>query len=321
VSPTGQYFIDTVSTIASPPVMSLRRGDGSLVRTLGEQKTAAQDEYAWGKAEIFTVPSGDGYDLPVSWVLPPDFDPAKRYPVLLSVYGGPDAGTVHNRFPGLSPHYFAERGVIMVSADHRASGHFGKKGVALMHRSLGRWEMHDYIAVTKWLRSKPFVAKDRVGITGGSYGGYMAMMAMFYGAGGEDCAEAPCFNYAQAGSAVTDWMLYDTVYTERYMDTPKENPDGYKAGAVLTYADRYKGGLRITHGTIDDNVHVQNSLQVIDWLTSNNKPFEMMLYPDSRHGIVQRAHASRESHDFWVRTLLGGRLPMPPQTAPGKGTR
>jgi dipeptidyl-peptidase-4 len=110
---------------------------------------------------------------------------------------------------------------------------------------------------------------------------------------------------------VTDWRLYDSVYTERYMDLPSENPEGYKAGAVVTWADRYSGGLRLTHGTIDDNVHLQQTLQLCDWLTTHDKRFELMLYPDSRHGIhaSQRAHQARETHDFWVRTLLGGRLP------------
>ena len=136
---------------------------------------------------------------------------------------------------------------------------------------------------------------------------HTTMMALTYGAG--------TFNYGQAGSAVTAWELYDSVYTERYMDTPAENPDGYKNGAVLTYVDRYKGGLRITHGTIDDNVHMQNSLQVIDWLTSHAKPFELMIYPGSRHGLqpAQRPHATRESHEFWVRNLLNGHLPQPTQ--------
>ena len=114
-----------------------------------------------------------------------------------------------------------------------------------------------------------------------------------------------------AGSSVTDWQLYDSVYTERYMDLPSENPEGYKAGAALTWVDRYKGGLRLTHGTIDDNVHMQQTVQLCDWLTTHDKRFELMIYPDSRHGIQasQRAHQARESHDFWVRNLLGGRLP------------
>lgn len=311
LSPGGTYYVDTFSSITAPARTALYRTDGTLVRVIGDATTAATTHVAWGKAELFTIPSGDGYDLPAYWVLPPDFDPKKKYPVIFSIYGGPDAGTVRDAFPGLQPHYWAERGVITISVDHRGSGHFGKKGVWLMHRNLGKWEMHDLIAAAEWLRNRPFVAPDKIGIVGGSYGGYTTLMAMTYG--------SDTFNFGQAGSAVSDWHLYDSVYTERYMDSPSENPEGYKNGAVLTYADRYKGGLRITHGTIDDNVHMQNSLQVIDWLTKHNKRFEMMIYPGSRHGLQmnQRAHGSRESHDFWVRTLLNGRLAV----EDAKGTR
>jgi dipeptidyl-peptidase-4 len=193
--------------------------------------------------------------------------------------------------------------VITVSVDHRGSGHFGKRGTALMHRQLGKWEMTDLMAAAAWLRAKPFVQADRIGIVGSSYGGYATAMALTYGAGS--------FNFGVAGSSVTDWQLYDSVYTERYMDTPAENPEGYKAGAVMTWADRYKGGLRLTHGSIDDNVHLQQTTQLVDSLTSRDKRFELMIYPDSRHGIQasQRAHHQRETHDFWVRNLLGGKLP------------
>lgn len=306
MAPEGAYFIDTVSDITKPARMTLHRGDGMLVRALGDSMSPDAARVRWARGELFTIPSGDGFDLPASWVLPPDFDPAQQYPVIFAIYGGPDAGRTYNAFPSLQAHYWAQRGIITISVDHRGSGHFGKKGVALMHRNLGTWEIHDLTVAANWLRTKPFVAPDRIGIVGGSYGGYVTMMALTKAAG--------VFNYGQAGAAVTDWRLYDTVYTERYMDTPEENPEGYKNGAVLTWIDRYEGGLRITHGTIDDNVHMQNSLQVIDWLTSNNRPFELMLYPGSRHGILpaQRAHSNREAHDFWVRNLLGGRLPQEP---------
>jgi dipeptidyl-peptidase 4 len=304
VSPGGRYFIDTFSNITTPPQMMLRRGDGTLVRNMGDALTPSAAQVTWGRGDLFTIPSGDGFDLPASWVLPPDFDPSRRYPVIFTVYGGPDAGRTFNVFPHLQAHYWAQRGVITISVDHRGSGHFGKKGAALMHRNLGKWEMHDLSAAATWLRTKSFIAGDRIGVVGGSYGGYVTLMALSYGAG--------TFNYGQAGSAVTDWRLYDTVYTERFMDKPDENPEGYKNGAVLTWIDRYTGGLRITHGTIDDNVHLQNSLQVVDWLTANNRPFELMLYPGSRHGLrpVQRAHQNRESHEFWVRRLLDGRMPV-----------
>ena len=301
LAPGGAFFIDTVSTVASPPVMRLHRGDGSLVRQLANAAGDKMSEIAWGKAELFTIPSGDGYALPSYWVLPPDFDPARRYPVVFSIYGGPDAGRVRNRWLGVTPHYWAQRGLITISVDHRASGHFGKKGVALMHRNLGKWEMHDLTAAATWLRTKSFVDPERIGITGGSYGGYTTLMAL--------TRASEHFNFGIAGSSVSDWQLYDSVYTERYMDTPAENPEGYKKGGVLHWIDRYQGGLRLTHGTIDDNVHMQNSMQVIDWLTSNEKSFEMMLYPDSRHGLqaAQRTHATRQTHDFWMRTLLAAR--------------
>ncbi|HWP99858.1 MAG TPA: S9 family peptidase [Vicinamibacterales bacterium] len=313
LSPGGAYFVDTASTIATPPRMALHRGDGALVRRLGDARGARAAEVAWGRAELFTIPSGDGYDLPAYWVLPPDFDPGRRYPVIVSIYGGPDAGTVRNAWPGLQPHYWAQRGVVTVSVDHRGGGHFGKRGVAQMHRSLGRWEMHDLAAAARWLRGRPFIAGDRLCIAGNSYGGYTTLLAL--------TRNAEYFACGQAGAPVTDWRLYDTVYTERYMDTPAENPEGYRDGAVLTWIERYRGGLRLTHGTVDDNVHMQNTLQVVDWLTRHDRRFELMIYPGSRHSVqaAQRAHANREAHDFWVRYLLGGRLPdRPTEAAQGR---
>ena len=308
MSPSGTYFIDTSSSIHHPSRMQLHRGDGGLVRKLGDQRIPDMDGYAWGEPGLFTIQSADGaYRLPVTWVLPPKMEPERRYPVIVSIYGGPGSSSVRNSWRGLQDHYWAQRGVITLRVDHRGSGHFGKAGTALMHRKLGTWEMEDYSAAAAWLRTLPNIDPDRIGITGGSYGGYVTMMALTHG--------AEHFNFGAAGSSVTDWKLYDSVYTERYMDTPAENPEGYKAGAVLTWADRYTGGLLITHGTIDDNVHMQNSMQVVDRFTCDNKLFELMLYPDSRHGVQkqQRAHRSRVTHDFWVRTLLDGEGELAPQ--------
>lgn len=302
VSPQGSYFLDTYSSIEHPSRMELRTGDGTLVRTLGDTKLDLLDEYALGRVELFTIPSGDGFDLPAVWVLPPDFDPAKRYPVLFEVYGGPASPTVSNSFRRLSWHYLAQRGIIVITVDHRGSGHFGKKGVDLMHRNLGKWEMHDLIAAVKWLRKKPFVDSTRVGITGGSYGGYTTCMALTYG--------ADYFTHGVAEFSVTDWRLYDTVYTERYMDTPTENPEGYTFGSVLTHADKYKGRLLITHGTMDDNVHMQNTIQFIDRLEELNKDFQLLLYPNARHGIGGRkgSHARRQGVAFWLAHFLGQQL-------------
>ncbi len=306
VSPGGSYFIDTYSNITHPSKMELFDSDGNSLKLLGDRKLPIMDEYDLAKVELFTIPSGDGYDLPALWYLPPDFDKNKKYPVIISIYGGPGSGTVANRFPYWLGNYFlAQNGIIVMAVDHRGSGHFGKKGEWLMHRNLGKWEMHDYIAAVKWLRQKSFIDPTKIGITGGSYGGYVTCMALTYG--------ADYFTHGIAQYSVTDWRLYDSIYTERYMDTPEENPEGYKFGSVMTHAEKYKGLLLITHGTMDDNVHMQNTIQFIDKLENLNKDFELMLYPGARHGVggLKRKHASREMLQFWFRNFLGKELEIP----------
>jgi dipeptidyl-peptidase-4 len=293
ISPKGAYFIDTHNNATQPGRMTLRDRSGKVLRTLGDQKLPLMDEYQLGKTEVFAIPSGDGYDLPAKWTLPADLDPGKKYPVLFQVYGGPGAPSVFNTFPRLSDHFMAQKGIIVISVDHRGSGHFGKKGAALMHRQLGKYEMQDYTAAVKWLRKLPFVDSTRIGITGGSYGGYATLMALTAG--------ADYFTHGQADFSVTDWRLYDNVYTERFMDTPEENPEGYKAASVMTHADRLKGKLLITHGTMDDNVHMQNTLQLIDKFEDLDKDFQLMLYPNGRHGIgpPKNKHMAREGWEFW----------------------
>jgi dipeptidyl-peptidase-4 len=302
VSPDGKYFIDTYSNIATPTKSELYSIDGKLIRTLSERPSQA-DEFELAKVEMFTIPSGDGYELPAVWYLPADFDQNKKYAVIFNEYGGPNAPSVRNSYPfGLSSHYYAQNGIISISVDHRGAGHFGKKGVALMHRNLGKWEMHDYIAAVKWLKTKSFIDSTRIGITGGSYGGYVTALALTKG--------ADYFTHGIAEFGVMDWKLYDNVYTERYMDKPSENPEGYKNGSVLSYVDKYKGKMLITHGTIDDNVHMQNSIQLIFELQKLNKEFEMLLYPNQRHGIgfPLSQHATKERVKFWFKHLLGREL-------------
>lgn len=300
VSPKGKYYIDTYSNITTPSKTELYVMEGKLIRTISDSKNTQYDDYALAKVELFTILSGDGYNLPAIWYLPADFDQNKKYAVIFNEYGGPNSASVRNSYAfGLSQSYMAQYGIISISVDHRGSGHFGKRGEALMHRNLGKWEMNDYAAAVKWLKTKSFIDSTRIGITGGSYGGYVAALAL--------TQDADYFTHGIAEYGVMDWKLYDDVYTERYMDTPAENPDGYKAGSVLSYVDKFKGKLLITHGTMDDNVHMQNSIQFITELQRQNKDFEMMLYPNFRHG-VRMPHATRESVKFWFRYLLGREL-------------
>lgn len=294
VSPDGSYFITNYSNVSTPNKVALLDNSGKMLKELADSKSADFDKYKIGKTEYLTIKSDDGkFDLPIIITYPTDFDENKKYPVVMSIYGGPDAGTVKNTWKSssMSPYgamsqYWANEGVIQIACDHRASGHFGKQGVAWMHRNLGNWELVDYITVAKWLKSKPYVAQNKLLITGHSYGGYMTCLALTKG--------ADYFDYGIAGAPVTSWDLYDTHYTERWMDTPQDNPEGYKNGSILTYVDKYKGGLRLMHGEMDDNVHLQNSIQLVDALTDRNVPFEFMIYPGSRHGW----NRSKLKYDF-----------------------
>lgn len=298
VSPGGSYFIDSFSSTTTPQRQNLCESNGTFVRMIKDMGMPDRDEYSLGQKELFTIPTEDGWELPACWILPPDFDENKVYPVIFSIYGGPDSGRVYNSYPAISDLYFAQEGIIIFSVDHRGSGHFGKKGVDLMHRNLGKWEMFDLIEAVKWLHKKPFVDKTKIGITGGSYGGYTTCMALTYG--------ADYFTHGYARSSVTDWHLYDSVYTERYMDRPDENEEGYNFGSVMTHAKNMKGVLFISHGDIDDNVHMQNSIQLISELMDLGKKFEFLVYPDQRHGFRgdKREFSNRHYVDFWFKHFL-----------------
>jgi len=296
VSPHGSYFYSNYSSINQPAKLELFNGAGESIRVIAERKTELFKEYDLGTSELFTIKTEDGYELPATWTLPPGFDKEKKYPVIFSVYGGPEYQDVSNSFSAyLNRFFIAQSGIIYFKVDHRGSSHFGKQGVSQMHRNLGKWEMHDYIEAVKWLREQPFVDESRIGIEGGSYGGYVAALGLTYG--------ADYFTHGIAEYAGTDWLLYDNVYTERYMDKPDENPEGYEFGSVMTHADKYKGKLLITHGMLDDNVHVQQAIQLIDMLTDLDKDFEMMFYPSSRHGVrfPKWIHAQRNRLNFWSR--------------------
>ena len=278
LSPDYKYFTTTYSSIITPTSMAVVDNTGKIIKDLGTIKGSEMDDYNRAKSELLRVKSDDGlFDLPMTITYPQNMVAGKKYPVLISIYGGPDAGTVYDQWLW-SPkaQWYAQEGLIQVSLDHRASGHFGKEGVAYMHRNLGYWETKDYTTLVKSLIDKGIADPTKICITGFSYGGYMSCYALTYG--------SDVFTHGMAGGSVTDWGLYDSAYTERFMDTPAENPEGYKSSSVMTHVPKYKGMLQIVHGTMDDNVHMQNSIQLIDKLEENKKDFEFMLYPGGRHG-------------------------------------
>jgi len=300
VSPGGNYFTDTYSNVTTPAKTLLYSTSGKLIREIADSKGPEYDQYDLASTQLIRVKTPDGFDLPMTIMLPLNYDANKRYPVMISVYGGPNAGTVMDtwRFSGQAQ-WWAKEGLIQVSMDHRASGHFGKVGQNYMFHDLGKWEMNDYIEMVKWLRKQSYVDSTKICITGGSYGGYITAYALTYGAG--------YFTHGIANFGVMDWSLYDTHYTERYMGTPKSNPEGYKRSSVLTYAGKLKGVLRIVHGTMDDNVHAQNSIQLINKLEDEGKNFEFLLYPGQRHGFrdpAKAAHQQMEAARFIYKYLL-----------------
>ena len=259
----------------------------------------------FAKTELIRIKSADGlFELPALVTWPKNMDPNKKYPLMVSIYGGPNAGTVMDSWsnPEMKESW-AKEGIIQVAFDHRASGHFGKEGVNYMYRNLGYWEMQDYMTMAKWFIANGSADPKKIAITGFSYGGYMSCYALTYG--------ADVFTHAMAGGSVTAWELYDSHYTERFMDTQKENPEGYKSGSVMTHVKNFKGVLQLVHGTMDDNVHMQNSIQLLSALQDNGKDVEFMLYPGGRHGWggAKGKHFSDLKNKFIYKYLLEKPVP------------
>ncbi len=305
LSPGGSYFVTTYNNATTPTKMTLISTKRKIIKELGDSKGEDFDNYNLAKTEIIRVKSDDGlYDLPMKVTWPLNMDKNKKYPVLVSVYGGPNATGVMDTW-GLSGNqqWYAKEGLIQVSMDHRASGHFGKEGVSNMYHNLGYWEMKDYSSMVKWLIANGNADASKVCITGFSYGGYMTCYALTYA--------SDVFTHGMAGGSVTDWTLYDSHYTERYMGTPSNNAEGYKSSSVMTHADKYKGMIQIVHGMIDDNVHMQNSIQFISKLQDLKKDFDFMPYSSGRHGWGgnKGAHFQNSKTKFIYKYLLEKEVP------------
>ena len=281
--PTFQLYVDTYSRAGIPPVQTLRRADGTLVRTLADNIALAAKVagLALARPEFTTIKTADGVELNAWIIKPKGFDPSHRYPLLMNVYGGPGSQTVTDSWGGanyLWHQMLARDGYLVASVDNRGTGGRGARFMKMTYLHLGRYESADQIASARWFAAQPYVDPDRIGIWGWSYGGYMSSLSMFRGAG--------VFKAALAVAPVTDWRFYDTIYTERYMRTPQENPAGYAEGAPLAYADSLKGHFLLVHGTGDDNVHFQNSVRLVERLEAANRQFDMRIYPNKTHAIA-----------------------------------
>ncbi|MEK7249090.1 MAG: S9 family peptidase, partial [Bacteroidota bacterium] len=289
LSPDKKTFIDTYSGAVRPTQIWLKKTDGSLVAPLVENRLDSWNGLPVTQHSFFTFKTPDGLELNGYMLKPADFDPTKKYPVLMFVYGA-GGQTVTNRWGGRNYLWYqllAQHGYIVASVDPRGTDARGKKFRQITNRQLGVPNTQDLIEAAKYLGSLSYIDASRIGIWGWSGGGYHTLMAMTYG--------ADYFKTGIAVAAVTNFKFYDTIWTERYMDTPQSNPEGYKNTSPITYASKLKGNLLIVHGTTDDNVHWQNSIAFIDELIRNNKQFETMFYPGRAHGI---SDAAAQKHLF-----------------------
>lgn len=277
-SPTFEYFTTIYGNAYTPNSLAVLSTKGKLIKVLSEGKGPQFDSLELAETKMVRVMSDDSiYALPMKITWPMNMVKGKKYPVLISIYGGPNAGTVMDNWTLTgSQQWYAKEGLIQVAMDHRASGHFGKEGVNYMYHNLGYWEMKDYSTMVKWLIDSAQADPSKICITGFSYGGYLSSYALTYG--------ADVFTHGMAGGSVIDWSLYDSHYTERFMGTKENNPEGYKTSSVLSHTKNYKGMLQIVHGVVDENVHMQNSIQLISQLQDQKKDFDFMAYSGGRHG-------------------------------------
>jgi dipeptidyl-peptidase-4 len=300
MSPNAHYYFDRYSNISTPPSLTLYEADGSKKLVLAESDLAGFKKYDVQFAQLTHVPARDGFMLPVSITRPEDFDPSKKYPVIVSVYGGPSAPQVADAFPrGLAwDNVLLNDGFVLMTVDNRAATAISKKlENLLLYRSPGEIELNDLVDAVRWMKQQPGIDSSRFGITGWSGGGTNTILAM---------TRSTEFKAGIAGAGVTDFRFYDTKWGEAMMKTEEENLKGYEEHSLLKYAKDLHGKLLIIHGLHDDNVHIQNSWRFINELINANNLFELMVYPMRKHGIVDRAgrvHLRNVELDFWKRNL------------------
>ena len=310
VSPDKKYLVTSLSNVRTPDqiwLYDLAKPSRSYM--VADAAGPDFDPSSPLLPEIITMTTSDGLELPALIVYPKDFDASKRYPVHVDLYGGPDTPQVSDRFRGSAAYrWYSDNGIIEVVADCRAGGYNGRKGLDDIYKRLDEVEVKDFVEWAGYLKALPYVNPDKIGVEGFSFGGTMtALLVMNH---------PDAYHYGIAGGGVYEWALYDTHYTERFMETPQSNPIGYESTKVTAAAKNYPvteanydGSvmLKLTHGTGDDNVHFQNTLKLVDALQAGGKKFELMIYPDGMHGYrgYQGRHFQEANQAFWLHYLKG----------------
>jgi dipeptidyl-peptidase-4 len=274
-----RFYTITWSNSSTPSLTTLYNAKGKVVRVLDDSKALINKlkEYRFNTKEFFSFTTSEGVKLYGWMVKPPDFDSTKKYPVFMTQYSGPNSQSALDRWELDWENYMAQLGYMIACVDGRGTGARGEEFRKMTYMQLGKYETIDQVEAAKYLGTLPFIDASRIGIWGWSFGAYISSSCMVKGNG--------VFKAAIAVAPVTNWRYYDNIYTERFMRTPQENPDGYDQNSPLNFADKFKGKLLLCHGMADDNVHVQNTIEFSERLVQANKQFEMQLYPNRNHGI------------------------------------
>lgn len=303
-SPDMMYYFDTYSSSSNPPELTLHRAVGEKVKVISQPALGFLRKFNLTSPEFHTFRTSDGLELPAMMTKPTHFDPARKYPAIVYVYGGPGSQQVVDRWRDREQWHsiLAQEGFFVFVIEVRTG--IGKNKVletSVYKRAYGMQNVKDILAGVHWIKQMPFIDKDRLGIWGWSGGGCTTLFTMTH---------SDVFKAGIAVAPVSDWHFYDTIYTERYQSTPQENPDGYKETSSVLAAKNLNGHLLIVHGTYDDNVHPQNTYAYINFLIEHNISFELMIYPWRKHGISDtpaKIHLYNLMLDFWKRNLLGGK--------------
>ena len=297
-----KYYMNSASTANSAPVYTLHTAEGKKLETLEDNTDFNTNmlEFNLTKKEFFTIKTEDA-ELNAWMIKPPNFDENKEYPLFMFLYGGPGSQQVTNSFGWTNYYWYqmlAQKGYIVACVDNRGTGGKGAEFKKMTYKELGKYETIDQINAAKYFGNLNYIDADRIGIQGWSYGGYMSSLAITKG--------ADVFSLAIAVAPVTNWRYYDNIYTERYMQTPQENASGYDENSPINHVDKLKGHYLLVHGSADDNVHVQNTMEMISALVNANKQFDLFIYPDKNHGIyggTTRYHLYKKMTDFILENL------------------
>jgi dipeptidyl-peptidase-4 len=281
MSPGAQYYIDTWSSASTPKHVELWAAGGKLLRTLEDNAAVSQwtATHAYSPLQLMNFTTSDGVKIDFSMIKPVPFDPARKYPVIFAVYGGPGSQGVYDQFSTSTQfQWLAQQGYLIVNVNNRGTNNYGSAFMKVVYQNLGKWESHDFAETAKHLATLPYVDPRRIGIMGTSYGGYSTVYTMeMY---------PDLFTAGVANSAVADWKLYDTIYTERYMGVLGDNKAGYESSSAVANAAKLQGHLMLIHSMLDDNVHPQNTMQLLTAFTNAGKDIDLRIYPPGHHGAA-----------------------------------